>query len=310
MRVLLIFLDGIGLGEDDPGSNPFAIAPTPTLHLLASGNRWLRATGRQTSARASFVPLSATLGMPGNPQSGTGQAAILTGLNVPQMIGRHYGPKPDAATRDILTQTNLFRTFVSAGRRAQIINAYPPRLHADIARGKTLMSSIQHAAFSAGLPLNDETTLYNGTALSEDFTGAAWRAHLGYTDTPLYSPFVAGQRMVEVARQYDFAFFSHWMTDVIGHRGTLAEAVDLLTVFDGVMAGALSAWDDDEGLMIITSDHGNMEALNHGKHTTNPVPAVIVGTGHTRYADQLNDLTDLAPLIHEVVMASSLTGEA
>ena len=78
--------------------------------------------------------------------------------------------------------------------------------------------------------------------------------------------------MVELSRRYDFAFFSHWMTDVIGHRGGIEDGVKALERFDAVMAGALAAWDDREGLLIVTSDHGNMEDLSHGKHTENDVP--------------------------------------
>ena len=34
MHILFLFLDGIGLGEDDPAINPFAIAQMPHLHAL------------------------------------------------------------------------------------------------------------------------------------------------------------------------------------------------------------------------------------------------------------------------------------
>jgi len=97
MHILMIFLDGVGLGSDDPVHNPLATANLPTLSALANGQRWLASTGRQESARASFIPTDPRLGVAGRPQSATGQAAILTGLNVPQLIGEHYGPKPDAA---------------------------------------------------------------------------------------------------------------------------------------------------------------------------------------------------------------------
>src|SRR5690349_3223338 len=97
MRILLIFIDGIGLGDDDPAHNPFAVANTPTLHALARGHRWLRDTGRVESARATFIPTDARFGVEGRPQSATGQAVILTGRNVSAEIGEHYGPRPNPA---------------------------------------------------------------------------------------------------------------------------------------------------------------------------------------------------------------------
>ncbi len=293
MHLLFIFLDGIGLGDDDPHTNPFATADTPVLHALANGRRWLRSAGRQESERAVFLPLDAGLGVVGRPQSGTSQAAMLTGRNVPKITGRHYGPKPDAATRALLAEDNFFKQVLARGQRAALINAYPPSLLSSIARGKTLGSSIQHAAMTAGLPLFGIDELRAGDALSEDWTGAGWRTHLGFTDVPVFTPEEAGQHMVMLARRYTFAFCSHWLTDVTGHRGTLSEAVALLETFDGVMRGVLDRWNDDEGLIVVTSDHGNLEVIGDRHHTENPVPAVIVGTGRHAFAEGLTDLTGL-----------------
>ena len=294
-HILLIFLDGIGLGDDDPAVNAFAAADTPTLMALANGHRWLRTTGRQFSDRAAFVPTDPRMGIPGRPQSASGQAAILTGLNVPQLIAEHYGPRPNPPIRELLKQNNFFKQVTKRGMKAALIEAYPPRFHEAISSGKRLRSSYQQALFEAGLPLFGEDKIYSGEALAVDWTGEAWRSHLGYEDTPIYTPREAGRKMVEISRHYDFAFFSHWMSDTIGHRGTIAEAIGALESFDGVMAGALEAWDDREGLMIITSDHGNMEDLSHGKHTENDVPTVIIGDGKEIFAGGIDTLADIAP---------------
>jgi len=37
MRVLFIFMDGIGLGENNPETNPFARAKMPNLNKLLDG---------------------------------------------------------------------------------------------------------------------------------------------------------------------------------------------------------------------------------------------------------------------------------
>ena len=297
MHILMIFLDGIGLGDDNPEINPFAAAETPVLTALANGHRWLRDTGRQESERAIFVPTDANLGLPGRPQSASGQAAILTGLNVPEMIGEHYGPRPNQAIRQILAADNLFKQVVAAGKTAALLEAYPPMFHQSVNSGKRLRSSYQLALHEAGLPLFDETHIYSGDALAVDWVGQGWRSELGYSDSPIYTPYEAGVRMVELSRRYDFSFFSHWVTDVVGHRGPLPEGVALLELFDGVMAGALDVWDDDEGLMLITSDHGNMEDLSHGKHTDAKVPSVIIGARKQAFAEGFERLTDFAPRI-------------
>lgn len=300
-HILLIFIDGIGLGDDDPAVNPFAAANTPTLNALANGHRWLQSAGKQTSPRAVFVPTDPRMGVPGRPQSASGQATILTGRNVPALIGEHYGPRPNPAIRALLAEDNFFKQAVAHGKTAALIEAYPPRFHEAISSGKRLRSSYQDALFQAGLPLFDEAALYRGDALAVDWVGEGWRTELGYTDSPIYTPERAGQLMVEISRRYDFSFFAHWVTDVIGHRGDLADGVRILELFDAVMAGALEAWDDNEGLMIITSDHGNMEDLSHTKHTEADVPTVIIGHGAAAFADGLTTLADIAPRMGRVL---------
>ncbi len=294
-HILLIFLDGIGLGDDDPETNPFAVADTPTLIKLANGHRWLARTGIQHSERAVFVPTDAQMGVPGKPQSATGQATILTGRNVPHLIGEHYGPRPNEAIRTILHQDNFFKQVVAHDLPAALLEGYPPRWHDTVNRGKRLRSSYQEAAHSAGLPLFTEKEIYSGDALTVDWTGDGWRKELGYIDNPIYTPIEAGVKMAHLGRRYAFSFFSHWVTDTIGHRGTVADGAHMLEIFDGVMAGALASWQDEDGLMIITSDHGNMEDLRHTKHTENTVPTVIIGEGKEAFASSLHSLADLVP---------------
>jgi len=227
-RALLLFLDGVGLGDNDPATNPFAAARTPTLDALAGGQRWLRGVARHDNGRAVFIPTDPRLGVPGRPQSATGQAAILTGRNVPAALGEHYGPRPNAAIRALLDRDNLFKGVLASGGSAALITAFPPRFFDALARGKRLPSSIQHAALTAGLRLATEQDIYAGTAMSPDWTGAGWRSDLGYTDTPLYAPEEAGALLARLAGERTLTFFEHWVSDMIGHRGTLAQGVALL----------------------------------------------------------------------------------
>lgn len=297
MRVLFIFVDGIGLGDDDPAINPFVVANIPTLNSLSNGKPWITSTGRQESERAIFLPVDPRMGVPGRPQSGSSQAAILTGRNVPAIIDRHYGPKPDETTRHLISQDNIFKQVVAGGKKAALINAYPPGLLASIARGKTLPSSIQQAAIEGGQTLFTLEDLKARRALTAEWTGKEWRDHIGIPDAPLYTPQEAGRIMVAIARQYDFAFHSHWLTDYIGHRGPVEQAVSMLERLDGVIAGVLETWQDDEGLIIITSDHGNMERIGDRRHTENDVPCVIIGGGREQFAEGLTQLIDFTPKI-------------
>jgi 2,3-bisphosphoglycerate-independent phosphoglycerate mutase len=301
MHILLIFLDGIGLGEDDPSINPFAAINAPTLHALAGDQHWLRATARTETARAIFIPTDPRLGVMGRPQSATGQAAIMTGRNVPAEIGEHYGPKPTPAIRQIIGESSLYKRLTANGKRGALLDAYPPRLFQSIDGGKRLRSSIQESVYVGDVPIFGVDELYSGEALSADWTGQGWRDFLEYPDAPLLTPAGAGRRMAELARRYDFSLFSTWITDEIGHRGPLERGVEYLELFDSVMAGLLDAWDDDNGLIIITSDHGNLEDISIRQHTLNDVPTVLIGAARHTFAEGFAALTDITPKVLKVL---------
>jgi 2,3-bisphosphoglycerate-independent phosphoglycerate mutase len=291
VSILFIFLDGIGLGDDNADSNPFAAADLPTLTRFTDGRRWLRGLPRIESDSAVFIPTDATLGVPGRPQSATGQGAILTGRNVPHLLGYHYGPKPNPEIAAIIRRDNLFKWLVAQGLSACFLNAYPPSFFEAVSSGKRLLAAIPLAVQSAGLPLPDREALCAGRALSADFTGEGWHTHLGDHSVPAHSLREAGHLMARLASERDFAFFEHWPTDLVGHRGPMAEGIRLLERFDAVLAGVLESWNQDVNLIIITSDHGNLEDLSRRSHTQNLVPTLLIGRDWRAAADGLHDLT-------------------
>ncbi len=297
--VHIFFMDGVGLGDEDPATNPFVTAHLPYLTGLL-GEKWYgRDRGRITTPRASFIPTDATLGMPGRPQSATGQAAILSGRNVSQLVGEHYGPKPNPAVAEVIRQGTLFHDVVQAGGAAALLSPYPQGYFDAINSGKRLYSSVPLAATSAGLRLMDVEALRQGQAISPDFTAQAWRDFLGYNDIPVLSLFQAGEKLAALSQQYDFSFFEHWPSDRAGHKGPLAEAVTHLEMLDEAIGGLLNAWDERHGLLIITSDHGNIEAKDHRQHTDNRVPTILVGPNHSTWAAGIDTLPDIAPIVRQ-----------
>ena len=306
MKFLFLFLDGVGLGANDPQANPFARANMPNLNDLLGGRRLVLDDlkdgypyPRIETRRATLLALDASLGVPGLPQSASGQATLLTGINVPAAIGYHYGPKPNPEVAEILLRGNLFSLMKGAGLNAALLNAYPPGYFSAIESRKRLYSAIPLAVTSAGIPLRTLEDLLAGDALSADFTGEGWRARLGPPDTPVLQPFQAGVRLAALTRTVDFAFFEFWLSDYAGHKQEMAAALDLLERFDQVLAGFLDSWDDRDGLVLLTSDHGNLEDLSTRRHTNNPVPALLVGAQALRdsFAASLKDLADVTPAI-------------
>jgi len=310
MRCLLFFLDGIGLGPADPQINPFARQEMPALAALLAGRRLVAESFTslpQHSDRASWLGLDACLGMPGLPQSATGQAALLTGLNIPFLLGGHDGPKPSPEITAILSRGSLLKELINAGHSTALLNAYPPRYFAALQSGYRLPGAIAMTALQAGVILKTTQDLQTGQALSADFTGQGWRDHLHIPEIPLISPGQAGERMAQLSALSSFSLFEYWLSDVEGHHQQMESACNLLSTLDDVIAGLAYAWEDENGLVLITSDHGNLENLSTRRHTTNLVPLILIGASPLRYhflagmgvenPGSVCDLTRVAPAI-------------
>ena len=120
MRVLYVFIDGVGYGPAG-GQNPVCPEVCPTLCALMEG----------------AVRLDACLGVPGLPQSATGQATLYTGVNAAQVMGRHKGIHHyTLGQRRGLGVSGPHRYFVSAIRPEcnQVVLSDGTDLHADAAR--------------------------------------------------------------------------------------------------------------------------------------------------------------------------------
>jgi hypothetical protein len=302
MRVLFIFLDGIGLGANDPETNPFARARMPNLNKLLDGRSLLKDSAPFHGEQASLLAVDPAVGVSGLPQSATGQAILMTGINIPGELGYHYGPKPNPEVAAYLKEATLFSRFTKEGRKAALLNAYPPRYFHGIDSGKRLYSSIPLSVINAGLPLFRHDDLFAGRALSADFTGEGWRTMLGFIDSPVMEPPHAGRRLGALAQEYDFSLFEYWASDYAGHKQQMEDAIRLMETFDGVLGGLVETWKG--GLILVTSDHGNMEDLSTRKHTDADVPALVIGDKAAReqFTRGLKDLTHIAPAIWQTVM--------
>jgi len=325
MKFLFLFLDGIGLGTDDPETNPFTRAKMPTLRNILSGNSMVASAAPHHGDHASLLSLDASLGVDGLPQSATGQATLLTGINISKEIGYHYGPKPNKDVRQYLlngvdltqrTQRGtkekhkhqvgtIFSWLRAKNKTAALLSAYPDGYFKGINSGKRLYSAIPLAVTQAGLPLFTAEDFYAGRALSADITGEGWRRMLKDEKAPVLSPQAAGAKLVELAIQYDFAFFEYWASDYAGHRQDMKWAVKQLEDLDGILAGLLDSLPDDL-LILLTSDHGNMEDISTRRHTNAKVPGLLIGTADLRErfmgnnSGSVKDLTDITPAIKRV----------
>lgn len=294
-HLLVVFLDGVGLGEGDPTQNPLARASMPVVQSLLRGGRLVRELAGTITHQASLLALDARLGVPGLPQSGTGQTALLTGVNAPALLGCHDGPYPNQQLRALLNRGNLFRSLVIADHSVAYVNAYTDRFLHRIARGTQRLSANSRAALSAGLTLRGAQELQAGKAVSGLLTNDHFHQQ-GYK-VPFVTPEQAGKNLALLAQEHTLSYFEFWITDLAGHRQDWDLALNVLQRLDRFLSGVLEHLDLSRSLVLIISDHGNLEDMSIPRHTLNPAMALLIGAHHTAVAARLNDLTDVTPTL-------------
>ena len=105
-NVLMVFIDGVGIGKEDKSNNPFFKYGFETFKKLFGLIPSLE-NQRLSNGTHFLFPTDATLGVEGLPQSGTGQASLFCGFNAPKFTGKHFGPYPYSTTIPILLKENI-----------------------------------------------------------------------------------------------------------------------------------------------------------------------------------------------------------
>lgn len=277
-RALLVFVDGLGWGEDDPQRNPVA-RHAPRLHA------WLRAHGR---------PVDATLGVPGLPQSATGQAALLTGCNAAAAVGRHVESFPGPALQEIVREHNILRTLAARGYGVAFANVYA--LDERSQRMIRLRPSVTTVATLSALGrVRGPGELARGEAVSHDLT----RAHLRRRGvaTPLIAPEEAAAHLAGIALAHAFTLFEFFETDLAAHRGDAVERAEVLARLDAFWAALRPFAGEPAALLLFASDHGNIEEPGVTTHSLNPVPYAAEGARAKEARAGVERLDDIAPAL-------------
>jgi 2,3-bisphosphoglycerate-independent phosphoglycerate mutase len=293
-RALLVFVDGIGVGR--PGAqNPFDGAPVSILAPLG---------GRAASSEAplAFATIDATLGYPGLPQSATGQAVLFSGEDAMRVAGGHRSGYPSAKVAALVAERSFLRTARERGQRAGFLNAYEPERAARltrIVRGEEAAprhrgaSSSTHAAVGGGGRLRTFADVEAGRAATFDITGEVCRAH--GVAAPAVSIEGAARAVARGAAELDLALFEMFWTDKAGHAQDTTWARHEIVRVERFLAELFATIDPCEQLVVVTSDHGNLEDLSTRSHTRSPVPLWAYGARAHEFVDEVRTIKDVAP---------------
>jgi hypothetical protein len=296
LPVLFVFVDGLGLGSNDPEINPLvalqdvpdigkddALAPrsaVPQRNCFPSIGKLLE----------SSISLDASLGVPGFPQSATGQAALLTGLNAPQLMGRHIEGFPPPRLKELVQEHNIFSKLIAVGKTCTFANAYWLDNVAQLSPRRVSVTTVATLAAFGGV--RGKADLLANRAVYQDLTREKLRDR-SY-DGSLISPEEAAEHLIGIANDHDFTLFEFFETDHAGHSGDPEKIFQTLEKLDRFFAALLPF----RGLLIMTSDHGNIEDMTTRSHTTNPVPLFA---SKPEFVQGLENISELTPKLLNIV---------
>lgn len=269
--VILFFIDGIGLGKNDPQTNPFARYPNPFFSVHA---------GKPSFEMPGYLfETDAAMGVSGLPQSATGQTAIFTGYNAPQICGRHLSGFPSFSLRPYLLEKSILKLFKQNNLPSALINAYTESYLEKIAgrRGMRLMSATTLMNYGAKNEFFTVEDFLQQRSLYMDITGWVLQENEMIVSEQAIGAKEAGRRLVQISRSYKLSVFEYFLTDRVGHDKNMDMAKKILQHVTEFLDGIWEELNQDKELVIVTSDHGNFEDLSVHTHTKNMVGSFAYG---------------------------------
>ena len=118
MRVAILFTDGVGVGPNDPSTNPLSRAAYLLSQFADGGGTKLPTGGTRHDVDTTF-------GVEGRPQSASNQTAIFTARPAPSLLGHHILGYPNEPLRGLIAAHSIIKRVTEAGRSATFANAYP-----------------------------------------------------------------------------------------------------------------------------------------------------------------------------------------
>ena len=298
MNVLLIFVDGLGVGTRD-AHNPLSLHEAHVAPLAVFAGEPTR-----TIFNGVCCLTDARLGVEGRPQSASGQTTILTGINAALALGFHKQGFPNQALRDIIQEHSIFLQLQRCGIAPNVFaNAYPPSFFNKRPRW---VAATTVAVEAAGMNFLTFGELCKGDALIHDFTNELapeTLARLQIADGTLErrTPEQAAQILASITVRHRFTLYEYFLTDRAGHAQDFSQAERVLIQLSSFVRHVLRAVDLHKTTVILTSDHGNIEDLSVRTHTLNPVPTLAWGAGCELVARRVSSLTDITPTIIELL---------
>ncbi len=295
-HILLLFIDGVGIGEPDPVKNPFFSGKfsffneffSDTPHLLKQN---------LSGDQIELFPIDARMGVEGIPQSGTGQTSIFCGVNAPALINQHFGPFPYSTLIPVIKEKNIFIDFLKRGQKVFFINSYPQVFFDYLNSGKSRQSVSMLSYRSAGFELNTADDVRRGYSLSAEITNRVWRERLKYDDIEVITPEKAADRLLTRVAEHDLTVYEFFLTDHLGH-GRIPHDFDIIcSDLDRFLTHIFKNFNRADSDILLCSDHGNFEDISIKAHTFNPALGIAAGKNAVKMRDMIKSLDQIKQVL-------------
>lgn len=296
-KLIMIFIDGVGIGKKDKEINPFFSKNYDFLNEKLGELPSLK-NSRISKNFISTFPINARMGIDGLPQSGTGQTSIFCGVNAQKIINQHFGPFPYSTLKPIIQEKNILSELIGKKISVTFVNAYPKEFFDYVDSGKKSLSVTTLSCEYAGIKLKNKNDLVKKRAISAEITNKYWIEKFKYK-LDYANPVNVGMTLQSISNNFDFVLFEYFLTDHAGHSRDFHFAEEVLSNFDGLLNGLYEKMDFDNENILIVSDHGNIEDLSTKTHTLNPALGISIGKESEYFANKIKTLKDIKKTILE-----------
>ncbi len=269
-KLVMVFIDGVGLGQDSKEN------PLQDLFSDTAGRRILvKGESVKDFGNGILLPVDPCMGVPGLPQSATGQTSIFTGVNAAEILGYHLTAFPDKKLVEFIKARGLMRKLSEMGVSVTSANLYTKEFFQkkDAYDHNMLpVSTLVIKGGGAGMRFIED--YYRGGAVFADITNRLLiQRDQGYS-IDLITPEQAAENLLRISRKTDFVFFEYFLTDHYGHRMKYKKLSECAENLNRFMKYSVDNADRNTHFLIV-SDHGNAEDISTSAHTMNPVPMLV-----------------------------------
>ena len=286
MSVILIFVDGVGIGENKIDFNPclhsqFQIF-SPANNLPFGGKKF---------------PLDARLSVKGFPQSATGQTTIYTGINAAKLINKHLFGIPNEILKERIIKESIFKKLITSGFKCKFLNAFRPVFFTSPDLFKNIrLSATSEMNRAVELSFCTLQDIKNKKALYHDFSNSEI-IEKGFC-LPKYNSEIASSVIVSQSKQNDLVLYEYFLTDKAGHSRDIKYAIKEINKIESLIYNVAKKIFGTDNTLIVCSDHGNIEDSRIKSHTLNPA---FFAVWTKKQIKPLKSLLDIFPLIVDLI---------